>query len=327
MNASTGSRVSVIIAAHNRPDLLAEGVASVSRQTYPVYETIVVDDGSTPPLDLAALQVVGGQIVRIERHEKPRRTAGSKNTGIQSATGDLITFLDDDDLLAPTYVENAARIMERHPECEVLFTGVTWFGKFGPQGEAAYWEGMNKILKETVAKELEPRVLTFAEDLYPALLHRVPMAFQRTVVRRPVFERIGLYREGCALQDCDWAVRAARSAVCALSMEGLYLQRTEGQGAASRPQRLEQHLHARIEINEYLLREAEHAPARPGEAGLLRQSLASAWFDLAYHYGQVGMPLDGAKALLKSQRLRHVPHRWKLVARLAVAAVGARPAG
>lgn len=323
MDPAAEPRVSVIIAAHNRPELLAEAVASVSRQTYPVFETIVVDDGSTPPLDLGALQAAGGPAVRIERHEKPKRTAGAKNTGIQAACGDFITFLDDDDLLAPSYVETAVRLLERYLDREVLFMGVTWFGKLGHHGEKAYREGMSKTLHEAKAEEQEPSVLLFDKELYPALLHRVPMAFQRTVVRRQAFDKIGKYREGCALQDCDWAMRAARLAPCALSTDGHYLQRTDGQGAASRPERLELHIKARIEIGEYLLREAEHTPAFAGEVVLLRHSLANNLFDLAYHYAHARKFTEGAKALLKSQQLHHVPARWKLGARLLWGAVGA----
>jgi hypothetical protein len=152
------------------------------------------------------------------------------------------------------------------------------------------------------------------------------MAFQRFMVRRAAFDRIGLYREGCALQDCDWALRAARLSPCALTTEGLYLQRTEGQGTASRPQRLEQHLRTRIEINEYLLQESMRTPASPEEAELLRRSLGDAWFDLAYHYGQVHKPISGAKALLKSQKWHHVARRWRLAGRLIVTALLPKPA-
>lgn len=321
MNTVTTPRVSVVIAAHNRPELLAEAVSSISRQTYPVFETIVVDDGSTPPLDLAVLQSAGGATVRIERHEKPKRTAGAKNTGIRSAKGELITFLDDDDLLDPAYVETAVRALGRHPDRNVLFMGVSWFGKLGPYGERAYREGMEKVILEAKAFKSEPNVLLFGDNLFPALLRRVPMGFQRTVVRREAFERVGLYREGCGLQDCDWALRAARLVPCALLTEGLYLQRTEGQGVASRPERKEQHMRVRIEIGEYLLQEAESAPVRSGELLMLQRSLAQNWFDLAYHLAHENRFLDGAKALLKSQQLQHVPLRWKLMARLVLGLV------
>jgi GT2 family glycosyltransferase len=316
-------RVSVIVAAHNRPRLLTEAVASVRRQTYPVFETIVVDDGSTPALDLGELQAAGGAILRIVRHEVPKRTAGAKNAGIQSAQGDIITFLDDDDLLAPSYVETAVRAFQKHPEQQVLFMGVSWFGRLGPQGEKAYREGMAKILNAMEARAVEPGgPLLLGEALYPALLQRVPMAFQRTAVRRNAFTQVGMYREGCALQDCDWAVRAARLVPCALCSDGLYLQRTEGQGAFSRPERKEQHGHARIEMYEYLLGQAAIAPTRPDEVGLLRRSLATAWFDLAYHHVDTARPLEAAKALLRSQRAHHVVRRWKLAIRLAKAMIG-----
>lgn len=318
MNPVAGPRVSVIIAAHNRLDLLIEAVSSVRSQSYPVYETIVVDDGSTPRLDADALLAAGGPSVRIERHEQPKRTAGAKNTGIQCARGDLITFLDDDDLLAPTYIESAVRIMARNPYCQVLFMGVTWFGKLRLQGEASYREGMAKTLQEVKADNPEPGVLLFAKDLYPALLKRVPMAFQRTVVRRQAFEQVGMYRERCALQDCDWAIRAARLVPCTLFTDGLYLQRTDGQGAASRPERKEQHAYAKIDILEHLLLDAMREPCWSDEATLLRKSLATAWFDLAYHYANTQKPVDALQALIKGQRKHHLYRRWKLAAKLAM---------
>lgn len=304
--------VSVIIAAHNRPDLLAEAIRSVCRQTYPALEVIVVDDGSTPPLDVIPLQASCPPTLRVVRHEKPQRTAAAKNSGIKAAQGDLVAFLDDDDLLAPRFIETAVHALSTYPDREVLFMGVSWFGKFGPQGEAAYREGMSKLLRDVETEEPESSVLMLGKTLYGALLHRVPMAFQRTVVRRKAFDHVGLYREGCAIQDCDWAIRAARRVPCALSTAELYLQRTDGQGAASRPARKMQHMRARIEIYEHLMRLAEQAEMLPGEAQMLRQSLAGAWFDLAYHQAKAHNPLDGINALLRSQRTYHVFRRWRL---------------
>lgn len=323
---STSPRVTVIIAAHNRPGLLAEALESVRRQTYPVFETIVVDDGSTPPFELEALQAAGGPNVRLERNAKAKRTAGAKNRGIEAARGDLITFLDDDDLYAPNYVESAVRAMQLHPEGEVLFIGVSWFGHRGLQGEIAYREAMGKTLQEAKGQEIEPGVVVFGPSIFPALLKSVPMAFQRTMCRPDIFRRVGLYREGCALQDCDWAMRAARLTRCDLLVEGVYLQRDDGQGSASQPGQLEKHLRSRIEINEFLLQEATRSPAMPGEVALLRRSVADGWFDLAYHCAQAGKFKLGVQALLTSQKVQHIPRRWKLIARLALSSLSARGA-
>lgn len=325
MTLPASPRVSMIIAAHNRPQLLAETLASVRRQSYPVFETIVVDDGSTPAFELAALQAAGGPQVRLERHDQPRRTAGAKNRGIEVARGDLVSFVDDDDLLAPTYVEKAVAAMQRHPELEVLFVGVSWFGRRGPQGEAAYQEAMAKTLLEAHGRTAEPGLVLFGTDIYRALLKSVPMAFQRTVCSPEVFRRVGLYREGCALQDCDWAIRAGRLARCGLLSEGLYLQRDDGQGSASQPDQLERHLRSRIDINERLLEEARRQPVWDGEEVLLRRSVADSWFDLAYHCAHAGKARQGVEALMTSQRVLHMPKRWKLAARIALGAMRPKP--
>lgn len=321
MTLPASPRVSMIIAAHNRPQLLAETLASVQRQSYPVFETIVVDDGSTPAFELAALQAAGGPQVRLERHDQPKRTAGAKNRGIEVARGDLISFVDDDDLLAPTYVEKSVGAMQRYPDLEVLFVGVSWFGRRGPQGEAAYQDAMRKTLLEAHGRSEDGEVTLFGADIYRALLKSVPMAFQRTVCSPELFRRVGLYREGCALQDCDWAIRAGRLARCGLLSEGLYLQRDDGQGSASQPDQLERHLRSRIDINERLLEEAQRQPVWDGEAALLKRSVADSWFDLAYHCAQSGKVRKGIDALLASQRVQHVPKRWKLAVRVALGAL------
>lgn len=88
-------RVSVVITTYNRADLLVETVSSVLAQTLPPAEVIVVDDGSTDHT-ASALARFGGR-VRHLRFANAGQSA-SRNRGIRAATGDLLAFVDDDDL-------------------------------------------------------------------------------------------------------------------------------------------------------------------------------------------------------------------------------------
>jgi len=303
--------VSVILPTHNRPELLAEALASLGEQTSADWEAVIVDDASTPPVSLNHPRL------RIIRHDVPRGGAAAKNTGIHHATGELLAFLDDDDLYAPRYLERALEVLDHHPEIDVVFMGVTWFGTAAAWGQKNYDVAMSKCLALAGGASITKDLIVFDDNLVNALLNSVPMAFQRPVVRADALARIGEYRPDCLLWDCDWALSAALNSHTALIAEGLYLQRSDGQGFSSRPNRILEHMNSGIEIKERLLRqtsEGRHTKFAP----LFRRAAAAAWFNLAWHYYQHGNRLQAIPALFRSMTRQLMPSQLKLLARLAL---------
>ncbi|HEV8125166.1 MAG TPA: glycosyltransferase family 2 protein [Gemmatimonadales bacterium] len=101
---------SVIVTSYNRPALLREALASVLAQTRPDFECIVVDDASpTPPV------VPSDPRFKLVRRACNGGPAASRNTGLEHATGQYITFLDDDDLFVPERLELALGGLARAP--------------------------------------------------------------------------------------------------------------------------------------------------------------------------------------------------------------------
>src|SRR4051812_26873537 len=96
------SLVSVIIPTYNRANVVSEAVESVLNQTYSKVELIVVDDGSTDDT-LEKLRRFGNTITVITQENAGPSAA--RNAGIANARGDLIAFLDSDDLWLPTNLE------------------------------------------------------------------------------------------------------------------------------------------------------------------------------------------------------------------------------
>lgn len=92
--------LTIIIPTHNRPVLLKHAVASAIAQTHSAIEILVVDDASTPPVDLPDYPQV--KVMRL-----PTNKGGSaaRNAGAQAASTKWITYLDDDDELLPHMVE------------------------------------------------------------------------------------------------------------------------------------------------------------------------------------------------------------------------------
>jgi glycosyltransferase involved in cell wall biosynthesis len=94
-----GPRVTVVIPTWNRAALVGEAIDSVLRQTYRDFEIVVCDDGSTD--DTPARVAAFGPPVRYLRHAHTGRCAPPRNRGIEAAKGELVAFLDDDDLWEP----------------------------------------------------------------------------------------------------------------------------------------------------------------------------------------------------------------------------------
>ena len=93
------STVSVVIPTHNHAAFLRQAIDSALSQTLPPLEIIVVDDGSTDETP-AILREYGSRIRPIRQPNAG--VAAARNTGIGAATGDLIAFLDSDDVWEPS---------------------------------------------------------------------------------------------------------------------------------------------------------------------------------------------------------------------------------
>jgi len=111
--------VSVIIPTYNRCALVQEAIASVLGQTRVPDEIIVVDDGSTD--DTAAVLAQYGAPVKVIRQSNQGRSA-ARNRGLREAHGELILYLDSDDLLAPECVERYLDVLGQRPEVGVVYS-------------------------------------------------------------------------------------------------------------------------------------------------------------------------------------------------------------
>jgi glycosyltransferase involved in cell wall biosynthesis len=96
----SGPRVSVVIPAYNRADLLPRAVDSALAQTVDDIEVIVVDDGSTDDT-LAVLERYDDDRLCVLEHGTNRGVSAARNTGIESAAGEYVAFLDSDDYWRP----------------------------------------------------------------------------------------------------------------------------------------------------------------------------------------------------------------------------------
>jgi glycosyltransferase involved in cell wall biosynthesis len=108
---------------------LHECLESVSSQTKPPLEVIVVNDGSTCVKTKQALgKLATNQKVSIINHSVAQGLPAARNSGILRAEGEYILPLDADDKIAPKYIELATEILSRYPDAGIVCGDGEYFG-------------------------------------------------------------------------------------------------------------------------------------------------------------------------------------------------------
>ncbi len=104
--------ISVILTTYQRRELVARALASVFAQTVADREVIVVDDGSTD----GTAAFLRGRPVSLVTVPHSGNPATTRNTGLVRARGELIAFLDSDDVWRPTALAELAGALRAHPD-------------------------------------------------------------------------------------------------------------------------------------------------------------------------------------------------------------------
>ncbi|HET9642783.1 MAG TPA: glycosyltransferase family 2 protein [Burkholderiaceae bacterium] len=213
-------RISVVIPAYNRPALLLEAVASVAAQTHAKCELVIVDDGSDPPIDRASVERAFGRSVTFIRHSRSQGVARAKNAGVWAAGGEVVTLLDDDDLLKPHALQRMREVYECHRDLDCVFLGVEPFGTYASGVAERRKQAVGKIVAEA-GREVRDGLHFFDDRLFAALVRAVPIDFQRPAARRGTWNIVGGFDETGAFSESAWAVRAAARCRVALTVDAL----------------------------------------------------------------------------------------------------------
>jgi hypothetical protein len=111
--------ISVVTPTRDRRDFLERAVASVTGQTYANWELVVVDDGSTDgtPDFLARL---ADPRIRSYRCDG-RGACAARNVALANLTGEIVAYLDDDNIMHPHWLKSVAWAFTQRPETNVLY--------------------------------------------------------------------------------------------------------------------------------------------------------------------------------------------------------------
>lgn len=210
-------RVSIVIPTRNRIEKLRRALAAVDQQTFRDFDVWIVDDGST---DGTAQYLRQGRLledypgipsIHVLVNDQPVGAAAARNQALDRARGELIAFLDDDDIWLPDYLKRQVANLDCHPNISASYAG--------------------HIEVDQLGQYSRPDVRPLFHYDCP-LLHLVTESFIHTlsvfVCRRETFDRIGPLDGSLGIvHDIDWYARLLMSGGRITPVAGSLLVRRE----------------------------------------------------------------------------------------------------
>jgi GT2 family glycosyltransferase len=111
-------RVSVVVPVFNGGSGLEKCLAAIFASSYPVFECILVDDGSTDGMAKSATEQFGVHLIQLEEQSGPAR---ARNQGAAQARGDILFFTDADVMIHPDALQQAVAALQSEPDISAVF--------------------------------------------------------------------------------------------------------------------------------------------------------------------------------------------------------------
>lgn len=191
-------KVSVIIPIYNAQATIAEALDSVLAQVYADYEVIVVNDGSTDGSEAVIRRyVTDGKADIIGVTQKNKGAAAARNAGIRIARGELIAFLDADDLWDTDKLKTAVETLEAHPGVMLVFSDM----RHSVDGKMVHASYLHERGYRHIA----------SGQIYDNLLKENFIFTPTVVMRKSVFTKAGYFDESLKIaEDYDLWLRIAK---------------------------------------------------------------------------------------------------------------------
>lgn len=197
--ARAGASISVVMPVHNGAEYLVPALDSLLAQTVAPAQIVVVDDGSTDATP-DILDRYRDRILTVRQSHAG--CAAARNLGVETCRGDLITFMDCDDVMHPRRLELSRAALESNPGTDLCIHFVENFWVDGMDAER------ERFRDHPLAK---PQL----GYLLPAML-----------VWRQVMERVGAFDPAYEVgEDTDWFIRAEELGLSVVAVDRILLYR------------------------------------------------------------------------------------------------------
>jgi hypothetical protein len=128
--ALTPDLVSIVLPVYNQADLVEQSIGSVLRQTYPRFELIIVNDGSTDGIEAVLNRYVGHPNIRIVTQQNQGLPKALSN-GFELARGEFWTWTSADNLMVPVQLERMIAFMRSNPDIDMTYADYVRIGDSG----------------------------------------------------------------------------------------------------------------------------------------------------------------------------------------------------
>lgn len=189
--------VSIIIPYFNAHATILATLHSIKKQTYPNYEIILINDGSTAAESKKLLEELTDENLHIV-HKENSGPSSARNQAIKLAKGDYIIPLDSDDLILPNTIQESIEFLKKYPEYGVVY-------------------GMIQMLPNNTIRIQEE------VDVAKMLIYN--QLIVSAVIRKEVFNELGGYDEKLdklGLEDWEFWLRVLQSKWKIKKMESLH---------------------------------------------------------------------------------------------------------
>ena len=181
-------KVSVIVPTYNRADRLERALNSIVSQTYQDFELIVVDDGSTDKTSQLMKSFPKAQYLYIKKNSGVSK---ARNVGLAFAKGELICFLDSDDLWKEKKIQIQSLWLENNKDSQICYTDEIW-------------------IRNGVRVNPMNRHRKYSGDIFRHCLGLCIVSPSSVMIRAKLFDEIGNFDESLpACEDYDLWLRIA----------------------------------------------------------------------------------------------------------------------
>jgi len=179
--------VSVVIPTYNRYHILKRALESVYAQSYPAFEVIVIDDGSSD--NTAQIQEDFPNIKYF--YQNNSGVSSARNLGIKKAVNKWIAFLDSDDEWHENKLQEQVTFHKNNPKTLMSYTNEKW-------------------IRDGVAVKVPKKFRKFGGEIFTECLSHCIIAPSATMIHKTLLERVGVFDENLEVcEDYDLWLRVA----------------------------------------------------------------------------------------------------------------------
>jgi glycosyltransferase involved in cell wall biosynthesis len=287
--------VSVIIPTYNCGQYIVEAIESVRGQTYKDFEIVVVDDGSTDNTREVLKEYIENSLINYI-YQKNQGPGAARNTGIRSARGEYVAFLDADDTLTEDSLEKRMGLINSYPDVGFVFSNFYDQGHWSEKGIA--FKDKDFVLKFRKTAHFSPVGVIFSSNSFKDICV-IPFYVQTATVitKRTLYESVGLFRtDTYACEDRDMWLRLGKheKKIGYINLPLAYYKRYRSSFNAGSALK---YAESRFNFFNSLLEENKEYGTM---CRAVRRRMSWVYYDLAYYYYKERMKNQATQNIMKS---------------------------